>query len=156
MKKVLRVGINGFGRIGRIAARIILGRPNLSVSAINSRAPSSSHAYLLKYDSTYGVLPQKIKADENLLKIDKQKILILNADNPGDIHWDKAGIDIVIDATGKFRTTSDLSYHLNSGVKYVVLSAPAKDATKTLVLCFQSRDVGLFAAYSSGCQTSQP
>lgn len=133
MKKI-KVGINGFGRIGRIAARIILNRPNLQLSAINSRATVSSHAYLLKYDSTYGTIPNKIEVSDNYLTVDKQKVDVFNIENPKDIPWDKVGVDIVIDATGKFRTSAELSDHLNPKTKYVVLSAPAKDATKTLVL----------------------
>ncbi len=133
MKK-LNIGINGFGRIGRIAARIILNRPNLHLSAINSRAQASSHAYLLKYDSTYGTLANKIESGDNFLKIDEQRVDVLNTDNPADIPWEKSGVDIVIDASGKFRTTGELGGHLNAKTKYVVLSAPARDMTKTLVL----------------------
>ncbi len=133
MKK-LRIGINGFGRIGRIASRIILKRDNLALAAINSRADVSSHAYLLKYDSTYGILPYDIKAVNGNLKIDSNIVHVYNSDSPEDIPWKKSDVDIVIDATGKFRTTKDLEGHLNAGAKYVVLSSPAKDQTKTLVL----------------------
>ncbi len=133
MKK-LRIGINGFGRIGRIAARIILDRPNLILSAINSRADSSSHAYLLKYDTSYGISPKSIKASGNSLLVDKNKISVLNCDTPSETPWDDNGIDIVIDATGKFRKSEDLRGHLKGSVKYILLSAPAKDDTKTLVL----------------------
>lgn len=133
MKK-LRIGINGFGRIGRIAARIILGRKNLELGAINSRADSSSHAYLLKYDSTYGILNADIHADHNSLFVNKEKIAVYNADDPADIAWKKEKIDIVIDASGKFRTSELLQGHINGGAKFVVLSAPAKDETKTLVM----------------------
>ncbi len=133
MKK-LRIGINGFGRIGRIASRIILERNNLELVAINSRADVSSHAYLLKYDSTYGVLPYDIKAVNGKLKIDKKTVDIFNNDHPFDIPWKKSNVDIVIDATGKFRATPDLQGHLEAGAKFCVLSAPAKDSTKTLIL----------------------
>lgn len=133
MKK-LRIGINGFGRIGRIASRIILERDNLTIAAINSRADVSSHAYLLKYDSTYGMLSYDIKAENGKLKIDNNTVDIYNNDLPLDIPWKKSDVDIVIDATGKFRTTSDLQGHLKAGAEYTVLSAPAKDSTKTLVL----------------------
>ncbi|OGG26881.1 type I glyceraldehyde-3-phosphate dehydrogenase [Candidatus Gottesmanbacteria bacterium RIFCSPLOWO2_01_FULL_39_12b] len=130
----LKIGINGFGRIGRIASRIILNRSNLELVTINSRSDSSSHAYLLKYDSTYGTLPQDVRADHNSLVIDGKKISVFNYATPGEIPWDTSGIDIVIDSTGKFRTQSELKNHLKNGVKYVVLSAPAKDETKTFVL----------------------
>lgn len=130
----IKIGINGFGRIGRIAARIILNRPNLTLTAINSRADSASHAYLLKYDTTYGTLPNNIKAADNFLQIDNQKVKVFHSDAPSEIPWSKADVDIVIDSTGKFRKSEDLNGHLGKGVKYVVISAPAKDDTKTLVL----------------------
>jgi glyceraldehyde 3-phosphate dehydrogenase len=133
MKKI-RVGINGFGRIGRNATRIILNRPDLEIAAINSRAPASSHAYLLKYDSSYGILTDKITHTDNSITAGKQIITVFNKDNPADIPWKDEKIDIVIDSTGKFRTSADLSSHLDAGAKYVVLSAPAKDRTKTLVM----------------------
>jgi len=138
MKKI-KVGINGFGRIGRIAARIILNRPNLTLAAINSRADASSHAYLLKYDTTYGVFPLDVTATDNTLLVGKQKITVFNSDTPAEIPWNKQDIDVVIDATGKFRKKEDLQGHLAGGVKYVILSAPAKDDTKTLVLGVNER-----------------
>ncbi len=133
MKKI-KIGINGFGRIGRIAARIILNRPDLELVAINSRADVSSHAYLLKYDTTYGIFPQEIKALPDALLIGKQKVAVFNSDKPAEIPWYSLDTDIVIDATGKFRMSEDLQGHLQKNVKYVVLSSPAKDDTKTLVL----------------------
>lgn len=132
--KDIRIGINGFGRIGRIAARIILSRKNLILAAINSRAEASSHAYLLKYDSVYGTLPENIKDDNGNLRINKHLVHVYNCNQPSEIPWHKSNVNLVIDATGKFKTTKDLVGHLNSKVKYVVLSAPAKDETKTLVL----------------------
>ena len=133
MKK-LRIGINGFGRIGRNATRIILNRPDVEVAAVNSRAGAMSHAYLLKYDSSYGILDKDVKAADENLEVDGKTISIFNSDKPSEIPWSKAQVDIVIDSTGKFRTTEDLQGHLSAGAKLVVLSAPAKDSTKTLVL----------------------
>lgn len=111
-----------------------MGRPNLSLVAINSRAETSSHAYLLKYDTSYGVYPENISASGNTLLVGKEKIKVFNSDAPDQIPWKTADVDVVIDATGKFRKSQDLEGHLQQGVKYVVLSAPAKDDTKTLVL----------------------
>lgn len=133
MKK-LRVGINGFGRIGRVASRIILDRDNLELAAINSRAEASSHAYLLKYDSTYGTVDKEIKSEKDSLVINGHSVAVLNSDEPAQIPWAENGVDIVIDATGKFRTSDELKPHLKAGAGYVVLSAPAKDQTKTLVM----------------------
>lgn len=133
MKK-LKVGINGFGRIGRLAARIILERDELELVGINSRADVASHAYLLKYDSNYGTLSSKITSSGNSLSVDGKKIAVFNEDLPASIPWRKIDCDIVIDSTGKFRSASDLAGHLKRGAKYVVLSSPAKDETKTYVL----------------------
>lgn len=132
MKKIT-VGINGFGRIGRVVSRIILNRPNLQLAAINSRSDINSHAYLLKYDSTYGIFPKNISVDKDCLSVDGHPIYVFNSQEPPAIPWDKAGIDIVIDATGKFRSADLAAGHLLHDVKHVVISAPAKDDTKTIV-----------------------
>lgn len=130
---MIKVGINGFGRIGRIAARIILERADLELVAINSKADVNSHAYLLTYDSTYGILNKKVAVRKGNLDIDGKAISVSAANSPREIPWDRADVDIVIDATGKFRTKKDLEGHLQKA-KYVILSAPAIDDTKTLVL----------------------
>ncbi|MBI2616919.1 type I glyceraldehyde-3-phosphate dehydrogenase [Candidatus Gottesmanbacteria bacterium] len=130
----VRVAINGFGRIGRIAARIILTRSDLKLVAINSKADSSSHAYLLKYDSTYGTLKNDIQPGENRLRIDGENVDVYQIDTPSEIPWKKSKVDVVIEATGKYSTSADLNGHLKAGAKRVVLSAPAKDDTKTLVI----------------------
>ncbi len=132
--KKIRVGINGFGRIGRNATRIILGRPDLEIAAINSRAEVSSHAYLLKYDSSYGILDHDVKVSNSDLSVDGKKVAVFNVDDPEIIPWEKANVDIVIDATGKFRTTPDAIKHVRGTVKFAIISAPAKDDTKTLVM----------------------
>lgn len=134
MKRKIKVGINGFGRIGRIAARIILKRDNLELAAVNSRAQAQSHAYLLKYDSTYGTFDLSVDHKDEQIVVNGNKIAALNFASPAEIPWNKYGVDIVIDATGKFRTKNDLQGHLKNGPEYVVLSAPAKDDTKTLVM----------------------
>ena len=132
--KIVRIGINGFGRIGRIAARIILSRKNLELAAINSRADSSSHAYLLKYDTTYGTLPNTVKViGYDKLGVGNNIISTYKKDLPEEIPWKDSFVDIVIEATGKFRDGESMKGHLRAGAKYVLLSAPAKDTTKTLV-----------------------
>jgi len=132
--KKIRVGINGFGRIGRIAARIIMDRPNLELVAINSRADAFSHAYLLKYDSTYGTLQKSVKIEQGKLLVCGNTVEVFAVDEPADIPWKSCAVDVVVDATGKFRTIETLQGHLDAGAKRVVLSAPAKDTTKTLIL----------------------
>jgi len=134
MKKI-RIGINGFGRIGRIAARIILGRNDVEFVALNSRADASSHTYLLKYDSAYGTLKNHlVNVKGENISVDGKIIKVYREDEPASIPWKEAGVDIVIESTGKFRTKESASAHIKDGVKYVVISAPAKDDTKTLVM----------------------
>lgn len=139
MKK-LKVGINGFGRIGRIAARIILKNSDLELKAVNSRADSKSHAYLLKYDSTYGTFDLSVEHKDEEIVVNGNKIAALNFASPSEIPWNKYGVDIVIDSTGKFRTKNDLQGHLDNGAKFVVLSAPAKDDIKTYVMGVNNQD----------------
>ncbi len=138
--KTIKVGINGFGRIGRNAARIILSRKNIELVAINSRADVTSHAYLLKYDTTYGTLSNNIKINGKNLTVDDKNITVFREDFPEKIPWNKVGVDIVIESSGKFRTKQDALGHTNHGAKYVVISAPAKDDTKTLVLGVNEAD----------------
>lgn len=134
MKRKINIGINGFGRIGRIASRIILNRQDLTLKAVNSRADASSHAYLLKYDSTYGVCQNEIKAINGDLVIDGNQVKVFNYSSPSEIPWDEADVDIVIDSTGKFRKMPDLAGHLTSNVKTVILSSPAKDDMPTFII----------------------
>ena len=139
-KSPLKLGISGFGRIGRIASRIILKNNDLKLVAINSLAPVESHAYLLKHDSTYGIFDLEIKAGKNSLFAGSQKIDVFNKKSPGEIPWDRSDAQIIIDSTGKFRTQVDLSGHIKGNVKVVVLSAPAKDDMKTLVMGVNHRN----------------
>ena len=130
----IRIGINGFGRIGRNAARIILGRQDLTLAAINSSANSSSHAYLLKHDSVYRTLPLPVKAIEGAIIVDRQKVLCFSEKEPSAVPWAEAKVDLVLECTGKFRTGEDAKAHLHGGVKAVVISAPVKDDTPTYVM----------------------
>lgn len=129
-----RIGINGFGRIGRLAARMILSRPDLTLAAINSNSDASSHAYLLSHDSVYGSLEQSVTSDDDRMSIGKQQVRCFQAKEPTEIPWGEAKVDIVLECTGKFRTTEDAGRHLRESVKRVIFSAPAKDATPTYIM----------------------
>jgi glyceraldehyde 3-phosphate dehydrogenase len=133
-KRKLRIGINGFGRIGRVASRIICNRNTSELAAINSRADVESHAYLLKHDSTYGTYDKNVSVQNGKLIVDTEEVAVYNNNLPSEIPWKDVKVDLVIDSTGLFRTTEDLMGHLQSGASLVVLSAPAKDKTKTLVM----------------------
>lgn len=129
-----RIGVNGFGRIGRMACRIACQHNNVEIGAINSRADSSSHAQLLRYDSTYGVFPHKVETNKGNVYIDGKKILVYQKENPADIPWEKARVDIVLEATGAFRSYNLAKGHLKRKVKKVIISAPPKDNIPTFCL----------------------
>ncbi len=133
MKK-LRIGINGFGRIGRVASRIIVSRTDVELVAINSRSEVESHAYLLKHDSTHGMFPHAVLAQENSLLVDQQTITCFREDHPETIPWDSVGVDLVIEASGKFTKKEDALKHMKPGVSTVIISAPSADADKTIVM----------------------
>ncbi|MCL4364558.1 type I glyceraldehyde-3-phosphate dehydrogenase [Patescibacteria group bacterium] len=134
MKKI-KVGLNGFGRIGRAFTRIALTRGAFDVVAINTRKTANKMmAYLLQHDSVYRTFGKKIEAKTDGIVVDGKIIPCLLNDKPENIPWDKYGVDVVVDATGAFPRKPDLEKHLKGTVKKVVLSAPAKDEETPLVV----------------------
>jgi len=129
----IHIGINGFGRIGRNAARIVLSTNNMILTAINSLSDASSHAYLLTHDSIYGPPRETISVKDTQLFAGKQHIHTFAYATASDIPWDTAQVDVVLECTGKFRTEKEAEGHMTHGVRGVVISAPAKDATPTFV-----------------------
>lgn len=127
----LRVGINGFGRIGRILFRA--GFDRVDIVGINDCGGSESAAHLLKYDSTHGVYNKSVEATENSIIVDGKEIPISATRNPEDIPWDKWGVDIVLECTGAFKKKEDFQKHLKGNVKKVLVSAPAPGADFTVV-----------------------
>lgn len=134
--KRLKIGINGFGRIGRAFTRIAVDRGNFDIVAVNTRQTAPEMlAYLLKYDSVYRTFGKSVEAKEGALIVDGQEIKSTQIAEPENIPWDEYGVDVVIEATGAFTIKPDLQKHKKDGVKYIVLSAPAKDEnTDTVVL----------------------
>ncbi len=130
----MKIGINGFGRIGRLTLRNILQRRDLKVVAINDLFPAEYLAYLLKYDSSHGKLNADIGYDENNLIINGEKIRITSERDPANINWKEVGAEYIIEASGVFLTSDLAKKHLEAGAKKVVLSAPAKDDTPTFVM----------------------
>lgn len=128
------IGINGFGRIGRCAARIILSRWDLTLTAIHSNSDSSSHAYLLSHDSVYGLFHKPVHVQDDTLVIGKNRIRCFRAQDPAGIPWGEAAVDIVLECTGKSRTTEETEKHIRESVRGVIISAPAKDATPTYIM----------------------
>jgi glyceraldehyde 3-phosphate dehydrogenase len=127
----IRLGINGFGRIGRQVTRIAAAVPNIDIVAINDRADSETNAHLFKYDSTYGPFKGKVSISGNDLMIDGDQVRLLSESEPAKIPWGDLGVEYVLESTGVFRRTSECEQHLAGGAKYVLLSAPSKDTMPT-------------------------
>lgn len=130
----VRIGINGFGRIGRMCLRAALQNEEVQVVAINSTTDAQSSAHLLKYDSIHGRLNNQIEATDDEMIIDGQPIKIISDRNPANLPWGELGIDILIEATGKFNSGKDCEIHLKNGAKKVIITAPAKDSIPTIVM----------------------
>ncbi|KJS87438.1 MAG: glyceraldehyde-3-phosphate dehydrogenase [Peptococcaceae bacterium BICA1-8] len=128
-----KVGINGFGRIGRLCLRVALERSDLEVVAINSTADPKTTAHLFKYDSTHGIFQGEVTATKNGLLINGKEITLLSDRNPNNLPWGKLGVDIVIESTGKFNNQK-AEVHLKTGAKKVILTAPGKNIDATIVM----------------------
>jgi len=142
MKK-MNIAINGFGRIGRAAFKVIWMRfPNLNVVAINDLTDPATLAHLLKFDSCYGSTKQGISATKNSIVVNGRKIPVLAIKEPALLPWKALKVDVVLECTGRFTNKEDLSLHLKAGAKKVVLSAPAKKGgVKTVVLGVNEKTV---------------
>ncbi len=132
----LRIGINGFGRIGRLSLRAMLARhpDDLEVVAVNDLTDTKTNAHLFKYDSTYGPFAGEVDHDEQTIRVNGRGIKVFAEKDPGMIPWDSAGVDVVIESTGFFTDATKAAAHLNHGVKKVIISAPAKNEDLTIVL----------------------
>ena len=131
---VLKIGINGFGRIGRVTYRALLEKGGGEVVAVNDLADTKTLAHLLNYDSLYGKLPFEVKAEEKTLKVNGRVIHTLQERDPERIPWEKFGVETVIESTGHFRTREKASLHLKAGASRVIVTAPMKDPDITIVL----------------------
>lgn len=130
-----RVAINGFGRIGRMAFRIMSERTDVEVVGVNDLTDTKTLAHLLKYDTNYGKFGHEVSFDEKNVIVDGVKIPVSAEKDPTLLPWKDLDVDVVIESTGRFTTTEQASAHLQAGAKKVVISAPAKDdATATLVI----------------------
>ena len=131
-----RIGINGFGRIGRLVLRAVIqeGYKDIEVGAINSFADPESNAHMFKYDTTYGTFKGDVNWTENSIVIDGHPVVCLNSESPSLLPWEDHGVDIVIECTGKFTDSAKASGHLEGGAKKVIITAPAKNEDVTIVL----------------------
>jgi glyceraldehyde 3-phosphate dehydrogenase len=123
----VKIGINGFGRIGRSVFRVLSGRDDIEVVAINDLFENKQLVYLLKYDSVMGVFDKEVSADDDFMTVDGHRIAMTAEKDPAKIPWGKLGVDIVIESTGVFTSKEQLQKHLAGGAKKVILTVPAKD-----------------------------
>ncbi len=130
----IRIGINGFGRIGRLVMRAAQQRDDIEVVAINDLLDLDYIAYMLKYDSTHGIFDGEIKVDDNQLIVNGKTIRVTSERNPADLAWNDVNVDVVVESTGLFLTKETATAHLEAGAKKVVLSAPSKDDTPMFVM----------------------
>ncbi|MCS6897086.1 MAG: glyceraldehyde-3-phosphate dehydrogenase, partial [Nitrospira sp.] len=130
----IRIGINGFGRIGRTVLRASLGDPDIDVVAINDLTDAKTLAYLLKYDSVHGTLKEDVKAQDDHILINGKAIKVLAVKDPKDLPWKSLNVEVVVESTGRFTDRENAGKHLSAGAKYVIISAPAKDPDVTIVL----------------------
>ncbi len=130
-----KIGINGFGRIGRNVFKAILKyHKSLEVVAINDHSGAKTKSHLLKYDSIYGIYEKDISYDDENLIVDGKKIKWSSYSNPNEIDWKSSGVDVVIESSGRFRSATDTIGHINGGAKKVIISSPAKNDDITMVL----------------------
>ncbi|MBI2328960.1 MAG: type I glyceraldehyde-3-phosphate dehydrogenase [Chloroflexi bacterium] len=131
-----RIGINGFGRVGRLTFRAANQnhRDQLEVAAINDLTDTKTNAHLLKWDSAYGAFPGKVEASDNSIIVDGKKIRVLSERDPAKIAWKDYGVDIVIESTGLFTDAAKATAHRHGSVKKVLISAPARNEDLTIVL----------------------
>ncbi len=131
-----KIGINGFGRIGRLTFKAIdqTQKEKLEVVAVNDLTDTKTNAHLLKWDSNYGPYPGKVEASDAAIIVDGKEVKVLSERDPGNIAWRDYGVDIVIESTGLFTDATKAAAHLQGGVKKVIISAPAKNEDATIVL----------------------
>ncbi|MET0760410.1 MAG: type I glyceraldehyde-3-phosphate dehydrogenase [Flavobacterium sp.] len=131
----IKIAINGFGRIGRNLFRLLLNHPNIEVVAINDIADKQTMAHLVKYDSIHGVLPFAVSHDANGIVVDGKSYLFFNEKHINALDWKSLDIEVVVEATGKYKTFEEINAHILAGAKKVILSAPSEtDSIKTVVL----------------------
>lgn len=131
---MVKVGINGFGRIGRNVFRAALSNPNVEIVAVNDLTDAQTLAHLLKYDTVHGVLDLDVEAGENTLIVGGKEIKVLAERDPAGLKWGEYGVEIVVESTGRFTKREDAAKHLEGGAKKVIISAPATNEDITVVI----------------------
>ncbi|MFS0780124.1 type I glyceraldehyde-3-phosphate dehydrogenase [Bacillus sp. 1P06AnD] len=130
----VKVGINGFGRIGRNVFRAALKNPNVEVVAINDLTDANMLAHLLQYDSVHGTLEEKVTVDGDSIVVNGHKVKVIAERDPAQIGWGELGVEVVVESTGRFTKRADAAKHIEAGAKKVIISAPASDEDITIVM----------------------
>jgi len=130
----VKIGINGFGRIGRLVLRGALKDSNLEVVAVNDLTDAKTLAHLLKYDTNHGTLDADVSVDGDSIVVNGKKIKVMAERDPKNIPWGDLGVEYVVEATGIFRKREQAQWHIDAGAKKVIISAPAKDEDITIVM----------------------
>ena len=150
-----RIAINGMGRIGRAALKVILDTPNLELVAVNDIVSVENIAYLIKYDSVYGIYEKKVTHDANNLIVDGKKIQYNSVRNPEELPWKENNIDVVIESTGFFTASEDARKHITAGAKTVIISAPTKSGDIPTVVHGVNSEDGKTTVFScASCTTN--
>jgi glyceraldehyde 3-phosphate dehydrogenase len=150
-----RIAINGFGRIGRAALKIIIDTPELEIVAVNDLMSIDNAAYLLKYDSVYGQYETEVSVEENYLQIGEKRVLFNMEEDPGKLPWKDLDIDVVIESSGLFTSKDDAEKHISAGAKYVVLSGPTKSRNVPTVVHGVNKRGGKTTIFScASCTTN--
>ncbi|UMZ72656.1 type I glyceraldehyde-3-phosphate dehydrogenase [Natranaerofaba carboxydovora] len=136
----IKVGVNGFGRIGRAVIKLLLDKEGVDLVAINSTRDPDLLCHLLKYDSLYGIWEKEVKPGEKAIYVDGKEIKILGERNPEKLEWDSLDIDVVVEATGQFRERDEASKHLGGSVKKVLITAPGKNEDLMIVMGVNEED----------------
>ncbi|WP_428909348.1 glyceraldehyde-3-phosphate dehydrogenase [Niallia sp. Krafla_26] len=129
-----KIAINGFGRIGRMVFRKAILDDSLDIVAVNASYPTETLAHLIKYDTIHGKFDGEVRAEEDAMIVNGKRVQLLSNRNPEELPWKELGIDIVIEATGKFNSREKAALHLNAGAKKVILTAPGKNEDVTIVM----------------------
>src|SRR5688500_13857449 len=132
---MVKVGVNGFGRIGRMVVRAALeAKHDIEFVAVNDLTDSATLAYLFKHDSVHGNIPNKVEATKTGLKIDGKELRVFSSPKPEEIPWSDLGCEIVVESSGRFTDKAKASLHLKGSVEHVIISAPSKDADVTICM----------------------
>jgi len=152
---VLKIGINGFGRIGRLVMRAARNDPSVKVVAVNDPfIPPDYMSYMLKYDSTHGKFPGTVAAGDGCIMVDGEKVQVTGEKDPSSIPWGGAGADFVVESTGVFTSTDKAGLHIKGGAKKVVISAPSGDAPMFVIGVNEDTYAGQSVVSNASCTTN--